>query len=91
MITHELEMWYSDTPPSQEIRLALSSTQNLAKFLQGKNKPFQLMPVLSYELRGRNRLSYIQRIYGRYHKLIRKRDFDEMHLWALQKRKLKNI
>lgn len=41
----------------------------------------EVLPFIKAELLGRNRFSYLLRIYGRYRKLLPERDMELMKAW----------
>jgi hypothetical protein len=64
-------------PPAMEA--ALSSFPLLTSYLAKEDNPILLANLLHWELQGMRRPSYINRIYGRYHKVINKRDFQYIY------------
>ena len=57
----------------------LSSTVSLTSALRKMKKSKDVLPYLRHELLHANRLSYINRMYGRYHTLLRLEATEEMH------------
>lgn len=55
---------------------ALTSFTNLTAFLAKCKTAKDTLPLLVHEIENQKRISYINRIYGRYHRLLSKRDFE---------------
>ena len=55
---------------------ALNNFEDLGVLLQHMGHPDQVLVLLKTEILARNRDSYIERIYGRYRKLLPRKDKD---------------
>ncbi len=67
-----------------DYQLVLKDIKSLNEFLQTLKYAHECTPLLKAELMGKQRLSTISRIYGRYRKLLPKRDYEIMYRWRLQ-------
>lgn len=53
----------------------------LGVYLASCHKPEDAVKMLKAELNGRNRFSFVMRIYGRYRRLLPSRDLAELQTW----------
>jgi len=85
-IKHELLQ--TEIPPERKraIGLQLQSMSTLYQVMSEFTKPEQVLPYIKHELEGRNRISMVSRLYGKYRSLLPARDHVEMQVWANGKR-----
>lgn len=74
--------YWQETTTEQAMYMALLDFASLGKFLQSTESPDKILYLLRMELIQNNRPSYVSRIYGRYRKLLPKRDMEEIQRWA---------
>ncbi len=55
----------------------------LGMYLSNCSKPEEAVKLLKAELEGRNRYSFIMRIYGRYRRLLPARDLPILQNWEV--------
>lgn len=76
-------------PAPEEADVALMMSQmadnyTLGAVLEKMEIPEETLPYLRLELMTKQRVSTISRIYGRYRKLLPKRDFHLIEQWRLK-------
>lgn len=66
---------------SRRTSQALTNFYQLTKYLRQCTHPDEVLRVLKLELMAEARPSYIARIYGRYRKLLPRRDLELIDQW----------
>ena len=68
----------------QLIKNQLGNLYTMRQKLRDMTRPSECVELLYVELLVHNRLSYVQRILGRYHKLTRVYELEKLHQWTME-------
>ena len=90
MITHELDRVELTKDAFQLLKNQLNNLYTIRCELRRITDPRKCLELLYVEILTNNRLSYIQRILGRYHKLEKYTELEALHLWERKKESLRN-
>ena len=71
----------------QELQQAMQDIYMVSELLQECKHPGEVLPYLYVEVSGCARPSFINRIYGRYRKLLPKEDLRVLTNWAKHNRR----
>lgn len=69
------------TEAEERIYSNIMDFPTLGMYLANCHKPEETVKLLKAELNGRNRFSFVMRIYGRYRRLLPSRDLTELQAW----------